>query len=147
MSSKNKVLCAARKYLRRGWRVVSVPHKQKAPQIRGWQKLRIEEGELHDYFREEGNIGLLLGRPSRRLVDIDLDCDESIFLTSSFLPQTGRRHGRKSKPNSHHFYYAKPTPEPKKFSDVDGTSIVELRSTGQQTVVPPSYHPSGERIK
>lgn len=147
VSSKNKVLCAARRYLQRGWAVIPIPHREKAPRIKHWQERRIEESEISEHFRPEDNIGILLGKPSRRLVDIDLDCDEAISLASSFLPHTGRRHGRKSKPNSHYFYYAKPTPSPEKFSDVDGTSIVELRSTGQQTVVPPSRHPSGERIK
>ena len=34
-------------------------------------------------------------------------------------------------------------------SDVDGnpgTTLIELRSTGQQTVIPPSVHPSGELL-
>jgi putative DNA primase/helicase len=37
-------------------------------------------------------------------------------------------------------------PGPKKFADVNGSCLVEVRSTGQQTVVPPSIHPSGELV-
>src|SRR5260221_5739661 len=38
------------------------------------------------------------------------------------------------------------TPQPMKFADTDGTCLVELRSTGQQTIVPPSVHHSGEPL-
>src|SRR5262249_52179094 len=31
-----------------------------------------------------------------------------------------------------------------RFRDLDGTSLLELRSTGGQTLTPPSIHPSGE---
>ena len=31
-----------------------------------------------------------------------------------------------------------------KFKDLDGTMLLELRSTGCQTIVAPSVHPSGE---
>ena len=39
-----------------------------------------------------------------------------------------------------------PAIAPAKFTDTDGTTLVEIRSTGQQTLTPPSIHPSGERL-
>ena len=38
-------------------------------------------------------------------------------------------------------------PAPLKLCDVDGSCLLEIRSKGQQTVVPPSLHPSGERLR
>lgn len=147
VGTKNKVLCAARRYLRWGWQVVPIPHREKAPRLKEWQKLRLEESDLHHYFHDGDCVGVLLGKPSKRLTDTDLDCLEAIFLAPNFLPETGRIFGHKSKPDSHYLYYSKSTLEPEKFADVDGTTLVEIRSTGQQTVLPPSIHPSGERIR
>jgi Bifunctional DNA primase/polymerase, N-terminal len=145
--TKQSVIEAARKFLERGWSVVPVPHKQKSPHLKGWQNLRMKESEIIQYFSEDNNIGILLGEPSGGLVDVDLDCPEAIFLGQSFLTRTGRVHGRESKPRSHFWYRAEPIPEPEKFADPDGTCLLELRSTGQQTIVPPSIHPIGERIE
>ena len=137
---------AARCYLEQGWMPVPIPRAQKAPRLKKWQDLRLTETDLPGLFNNSGNIGLLLGVPSRGLVDVDLDVGQAAVLAAAFLPATDRKHGRKSKPGSHWWYVTDPTPEPKKFSDADGTCLLELRSTGQQTVVPPSIHPSGESV-
>jgi hypothetical protein len=147
VTDEGNVLSSARKYTRWGWRVVPIPAGKKAPRLKGWQILRLKQSDLRHHFKGGENIGVLLGKPSRGLVDIALDCREAVFLGPTFLPYTGRVHGRKSKPNSHWWYRVTPIPAPRKFCDLDGTCLVELRSTGQQTVVPPSIHPSGERIK
>ena len=147
MSKKRHVLKHARKYAKWRWRLVPVPRKQKAPLLNGWQKLRLDKADIPEHFTEDANIGVLLGEPSRSLIDVDLDCDESIFLAPHFLPATGRIHGRASKPKSHYWYHVKPAPKPERFCDIDGTCMVEIRSTGQQTIIPPSIHPSGERVE
>jgi Bifunctional DNA primase/polymerase, N-terminal len=147
MKIDNLTLKYARKYTRRGWSVVPIPVKEKAPRLKGWQKLRLNKAGLADYFSEGGNIGVLLGDPSKHLIDIDLDCDEAIVLASTFLPATERIHGRKSKLRSHWYYYGEVGLKAEKFSDLDGTCLLEIRSTGQQTIVPPSTHPSGERVR
>lgn len=147
MKIDNLTLKYARKYTRRGWSVLPIPAKEKAPRLKGWQKLRLNKSDLADYFSEGGNIGVLLGDPSKHLIDIDLDCDEAIVLATAFLPSTGRIHGRKSKPDSHWYYYGEAGLKPEKFSDLDGTCLIEIRSTGQQTIVPPSIHPSGEKVR
>jgi hypothetical protein len=146
MTKKLMLLDAARLYKRRGWSVVPVPAGEKAPRLKKWQELRLTEPELAEYFNKNDNIGLLLGEPSKNLVDIDLDCDEAIELAPDFLPRTRRIHGRKSKRHSHWYYYSLVPMKPKKFCDLDGKCLVEIRSTGQQTIIPPSRHPSGERI-
>jgi hypothetical protein len=111
--------------------------------MQAWQQLRLTEKHLPGYFSEDSNIGLLLGEASSGLVDVDLDAQEAIAAADAFLPKTSLVHGRRSKPRSHRWYKLDAAPKPKKFQDTDGTCLVELRSTGQQTVVPPSTHPTG----
>jgi hypothetical protein len=148
--SKHDVFYYARKYIRRHWKVVPARPQEKVPQRKDWQNERIKEGEIPDYFNEGDNIGILWGKPSHWLIDVDLDCNEAVTLAPSFLPETDRVYGRKSRQSSHYLYRsndAKPMtfndPEP---ADPDDACLLELRSTGQQSLVPPSIHPSGERI-
>jgi len=150
MKSKNSVLRIARKYIDLGWCVVPIPAKEKAPRLKKWQKLRIKKSQVPENFEEGDNIGVLLGEPSSGLVDIDLDCPEALAFAHS-LPKTDCVFGRKSNPRSHRFYYCDPPLAPEKFNDPDtdpeNACLVEIRSTGQQTLVPPSIHPSGERVR
>lgn len=140
------VLEAAKVYLAHGWLPVQVPHRAKGPVLPGWQTHRLVDAELPLHFSVKTNIGLLLGEASRGLVDVDLDAPEALGIADTFLPATGRVHGRPGKPRSHYWYMVEPIPRPKKYQDIDGTCLVELRSTGQQTLVPPSVHPSGETL-
>ena len=87
-----------------------------------------------------------LGKPSGGLIDIDLDAPEAVKVAAQFLPATDMVHGREGKPSSHLWYRIENAPPPMKFIDVDGGCLLEIRSTGQQTLVPPSVHPSGERL-
>jgi hypothetical protein len=136
----------ARSYIRKGYAPVPIPSGKKSPTLKGWPKLRISEDEIAEYFDSRGNIGLILGKASGGLVDVDLDSGEAIKLAEYFLPSTSMIHGRRRKRTSHFWYLAQPTPEPAKFSDTDGVCLAELRSDGQQTVVEPSIHPSGDAI-
>ena len=136
---------AARDYLRRGFAPIPIPARSKAPSLPDWPNLRIEEKDMDELFTE--NVGLLLGTPSRGLVDVDLDARETIALAPLFLPPTAMIHGRASRPRSHWWFIVDPAPPTKRFQDTDGTCLVELRSTGGQTVVPPSVHPEGEAIE
>lgn len=135
----------ARRETARGWRVIPVPPREKAPTLREWQALRLELSDLPQYFNgQPTNLGVLLGEPSGDLVDIDLDAAETVALADVFLPTTRSVFGRAGKPRSHRLYVC--AIETAKFVDADGTMLVEIRSTGMQTVVPPSTHPSGEAI-
>lgn len=147
--SESPTLAAARHYLSRGWPPVSIPRGEKAPRTRGWQKLRLTEEELQRHFVSGQNVGLLLGEPSGGLVDVDLDAPEAVAAAPVFLPPTPRRHGRPGKPGSHWWYVADPIPHPESFRDADRdhATLCELRSNGQQTIVPPSLHPTGEQLR
>ncbi len=140
----------AKDYQGRGYAPLPLPLKAKNPGFNDWQKYQPVNGQLERDFSDDGNIGLLLGKPSGWLIDVDLDWPESQKLAPVFLPETLAKSGRESAPLSHYWYRCETVT--KKFSDPnkpDGEKqramIVELRSTGLQTVVEPSIHPSGER--
>jgi hypothetical protein len=141
-----KILTTAILYIKLGWAVLPIPEKSKAPTIKNWTELRITVEEAPGYFTEGSNVGVILGDASKGLVDVDLDCKGAADLAADFLPPTGLCHGRESRPWSHWWYVAAPVPQYAAYDDVDGSRLVELRSTGHQTVVPPSIHPSGEQI-
>jgi hypothetical protein len=130
-----------------------VPHKRKGPVLPKWQALRLTPETAEQHFSANGtpqNIGVLTGEPSGWLVDVDLDCREAVLLAPQYLPST-LRFGRDSKPSSHWLYIC-PNAEAKAFSlpALPGDrprTVVEIRATRQQTVFPPSIHPSGEQVR
>src|ERR671912_570337 len=133
---------AAAALIRRGVAVIPVPAGEKNPGRPGWESLRITEEEIPDYWTNGQNVGLLCGGPSNWRVDVDLDADEAVKVAFRFLPET-LTSGRESRPHSHWWYVA-PGAESADWKDVDGKKLVELRSTGRQTLVAPSTHPDGD---
>lgn len=149
-------LAIALDYIGRGWAPIPVPYRSKAPKGKAWQQLRVTCENAASHFNGARlNIGVLLGAPSGNLVDVDLDCREALVLASRFLPPTGSVFGRVGKPRSHRLYRSK-VPRTVQFEDPIGTvdengedratMLLELRSTGGQTVFPGSTQESGERI-
>lgn len=148
-------------YLERGWHPIPIhgiaddcrnPGKQ--PVGEKWQtQPKPRNGQVDRLFAGR-NVGLLLGEPSGNLFDVDLDAPEARDLAPAFLPGTGLTHGRASSPSSHWWYRCDKAPQttrwnlteidPKTNRPRNGETLVELRGTGGQTVVPPSTHPSGE---
>jgi hypothetical protein len=127
--------------------VIPVPADEKNPGRFGWEALRITEEEIPSYWTNGQNIGVLVGEPSGWRVDVDLDADEAVTIAGRFLPPT-LTSGRMSRPHSHWWYIAPETvtqdwsvPDREKQTDV---KLVELRSTGRQTLVAPSTHPDGD---
>jgi hypothetical protein len=158
--TQGSALEIAQAYHRRGWQPVPVPARSKNPGFTGWQKLRLSEEDLPKRFNANGqrqNVGILLGAPSGGLIDIDLDLSDACALGAVLLPQTGAIFGRPGKPKSHFLYLATDPAIPKTMQldwpglvDDDGKSvrIVELRSTGLQTIFPGSVHDrTGEEIR
>jgi len=140
----SNLLEAARWYRSRGYAPIPVPAGSKVPVLKGWQTLRLADADLPLHFNGTGNIGLLVGAPSGWLVDVDLDCAEAVALAAEFLPATGAKSGRPGKPVSHWWYICEGAVTRKHQDPVTRKMIVELRSTGAQTVVGPGTHPSGE---
>lgn len=156
MIPRSSPLEVAGNFFKLGWMPLPVPFKSKNPSFTNWSQFSITESVLSKHFgAKPQNIGVLLGTPSRGLVDIDLDCAETVLLAPLLLPDTGSTFGRESKRRSHWLYYSDLTTQ--KFCDPILSShndkdqrkkamLVEIRSTGTQTLFPGSTHPSGEAI-
>ncbi len=159
---------AAFEAVSRGYQAIPIMPRDKKPVGSGWSHRHWPDGttqedvdavwaDAHTGLEEKDvlNAGVLLGEPSGRLIDIDLDHPSTKRLKDLFLPPTRARGGRAGKPASHYWYIAKgekgdPLPGTRQYlmprtpEGQRGPVIVELRSTGAQTVIPPSIHPSGE---
>jgi len=124
--------------------------QQKRCIVDGWQHLRITEEEIDNYFEPGANVGRQLGEASGSRVDVDLDCSETLALADALLPATRSIFGRVSTPRSHRLFCA-PDAQTVKFVDPDRrpdeAMLVELRSTGAQTMAPGSIHPGGEAVE
>lgn len=139
---------AAENYLIKGWTIIPVPFREKAPTLKGWPDFRLTKDDLPLHFNGlPQNIGVLLGEPSGGLIDVDLDCPEALTLAPRFLPPTECRFGRAGTSESHWLYYVAPIPRTIRYQDLDGSVLLEVRSTGCQTLFPPSVHPEGETIE
>src|SRR5437016_5204104 len=96
-----------------------------------------------------GNVGVRLGASSGGLVDVDIDCPEALVLKDIYLPASGARFGRNSKPLSHWLYITPGAIFAAYTDPLTGGTLVELRADGRtggahQTLFPPSVA-DGER--
>lgn len=129
--------------------LVAVAPGGRTPCTKGWTDQRLSPEEVQRHLDRGGNIALLSGRRSNWVVDIDLDCDESLILAPSYLSQTAK-FGRRSRPLSHWLYTAMGATFVAFADPVDGEMLVELRSDGETTdgahitLIPPSVA-DGER--
>jgi DNA polymerase I-like protein with 3'-5' exonuclease and polymerase domains len=148
-----EIRAAAAFYLAQGRLPVPIPRvgNCKAPFLDDWQNLRPTPADLDRLFPagQDLNVGLLLGAPSGGLIDVDLDTAEAVTAGALLLPATGWISGRQGKQRSHWWYLMDDPPDKasQQFRDVDQSMLAELRSTGGQTMAPPSIHPSGERVE
>jgi putative DNA primase/helicase len=138
---------AARFYLSHGVGVVPNARGRKSPTVMGWPDLRLGVEDVPRHFDNGQNVGLLLGEASGGLVDVDVDCAEARTIADQFLVDT-LASGRKGTPRSHRFFVS-PGAKTRswRMPGKDGTMIIELRSTGAQTLVEPSVHPTGEHYE
>lgn len=125
-----------------GFAVVPILPGKKNPIDDGWLK----KTYTPEHFDAGSNIGVKCGSQSQWRVDVDLDAPEAVRAGRSLLFETGMCHGRPGKPESH-WWYICPGTKTESFKDIDGTMLVELRSDGGQTVVPPSVHMSGDVLR
>jgi putative DNA primase/helicase len=113
-----------------------------------WQKNPISaERALDQHENLQHNIGLINGEVSG-IVDVDLDCSEAAQLASVFLPQPIAMFGHGGNNRGHWLFRCNNSGKTKQFNCPDtGATLVELRSNGSQTMIPPSVHPTGARLE
>jgi putative DNA primase/helicase len=141
---------AARRYLRAGLAAIPVPPGTKNPNRRAWQTERWTLEDVPRVWADGENVGVLTGEPSGWVVDVDLDCPEAVKIAGRFLPPT-LTSGRDSVPDSHWWYRCQGL-RSQVFEDLrtgerEPDKVMEIRSTGQQTLVAPSRHPEGDRYR
>jgi len=141
---------AALEYKRHGWKVL--PLLGKRPAFSDFIDRTYTRGEI----RQGPNIGLIFGRRSLDLIDIDIDAIEALEIADLYLPWTGLEYGRPERPRSHRLYIC-PGATYAAFSDpfadkADKAMLVEIRGdtaagAGRHSMCPPSLHPdTGERL-
>lgn len=145
MTNRNEI----KKLLDMGFGPLPIPYAHKKAVIKGWPTLKITQKNFDEYFPKgtKQNVGILNGAPSGNIIDIDIDHMTALYFAQIYLPKTCMIFGRKTKPKSHWIYKCTPLPETQKFGSKKHGMIIELRSTGSQTVFPPSTHESGEKIE
>jgi putative DNA primase/helicase len=133
-------------YINRGFSPIPVPFGTKAPNTKEWNKLTVTADNLETYFDgTPTNIGILTGKPSGGLVDVDIDSLDALKFAPYFLPKTNCIFGHRSKPKSH-WVYRVPKPKAQERFIADGM-ILEIRGNNRCTIFPGSIHPSGETIE
>ena len=135
----------ALRYRKRGWSVTPLTWRTKDAYRKKWPTEVLSKTELREIFSGQVNIGIVLGKQSGWLADVDLDCLEARQLAPKILPVTGAVFGRSSSKESHRLYIS-PEILGKQFTGTEGKMIVEIRATGNQTMAPPSIHPSGQMV-
>lgn len=132
--------------LEEGIRPVRLRPMDKVPFVPGYMQRQHDADSVRAEFQHGENVGGLMGEPSGWVVDIDLDDAEARRLAPEFLPPT-RTFGRKSTRGSHYLYRVVGAKNRTWEHPEDRRHLVNLRSTGNQTMLPGSVHPSGELVE
>jgi putative DNA primase/helicase len=111
-----------------------------------WKQRTALDNKL-DELSDDTNVGVVLGKRSRNVVDIDLDTEIARTVAPAFLPQTGWVFGRENALRSHWIYRVMDEPGYGQKLLARGKLVAEYRANNQFTVFPPSVHPSGELIE
>ena len=122
--------------------------KKKTPIKADWRNQPVSaEDALAANQMLQHNIGILNGTTSG-LIDIDLDCAEAVAFADLFLPETVASFGHEGNSRGHYLVAIKSSGKTRKFNLPDSSEcLVELRSDGTQTMLPPSIHPSGHKLQ
>ncbi len=140
-------------YIGKGYKIIPVEFQGKKPKHgvvkygESWTDTVISESsQIKDYFADQSNIGIRLGEISGYLTDIDLDCPEAVGVAKFFFKDSSS-FGRKGAGITHYMFKCAGSKTLKFTDPKNGETILEIRSDGAQTVVPPSVHTSGELIE
>src|SRR5437899_11891853 len=134
----------ARWLIEHGFQPVRLDPGTKAARTLGWNtpegRFDRERGDVEATFAEPCNLGVETGEISGGLVDVDLDCLEAVEIAPAFLPSTEMIWGRNGE--RRHYGYISPGLTTSRLG-----TLVEVRSNGLQTMVPPSLHPDGGSVE
>lgn len=122
---------------------ITLAEHSKKPLVSDWPN---NGKTLTDAEAESKNIGLLLGKKSG-ILDVDLDCMAAKALADVILPEPAVKFDRGSPDSGHYLFKASSFGSRKSFTaNKSGSTLVELRGDGAQTMIPPSVHPNGNKL-
>lgn len=138
-------------YAASGWQCFPLRGKEPKPGT-GWTK------PYTGAWTEDDNIGVVLGKRSSGLVDLDLDWADARDAAAVILGTSQNKcFGRSSSPRSHMLFICPGIKRvtfdlPKSFLSLDvpdehSLMVCELRGEGCYTMFPGSVHPSGETVE
>lgn len=150
MSSSYEVLHTVQWAITNGFKIVPLLLKSKTAVSGDYAKSGYVSPPLAYWQTNDCNVGLVTGPLSNSPVDVDIDGGEDArHFARLFLPSTEAVFGRPSNPLSHYLYCLKESVFDK-FAILDPVTrkcIIEARGDGgHQTVLPGSFHPSGEQV-
>ena len=150
-SLRDPVVAAMLRYI--GLGLLVIPCKGKIPLLKGWQsiqKTKKEEVEKWSNTWKSINVGLVLGNASK-IIGIDMDGEAAISrlkeLSNGDLPATW---SFKTPGGGKRYLYKIPDGlATKKYVEtLEGEhNEIAFLGDGQQTILPPSIHPNGDRYK
>jgi hypothetical protein len=137
-----------------GWEPLVLPAREKAPKGKWGKAVERSDEDLFFAYEPASNVGIALGERSGGLIDIDNDWPEAALI-SNLLFARYPSFGRATSQNSHRFVRGslrKNVPfqipaSAQGLFDTDKATVLELRGDKLQTMVPPSVHPNGERLR
>ena len=126
-----------------GCKLVRLSRKTKKNVDQDWPHKNVPLSEIIAWYERGGNIGKQLGEVSDWRGAVDCDCPEAVRLAPRFLPDTLRLGKGSGVPDV--YLYRSPGLGFKKFADLDGETLIDLKASdngaGHQIAVPPSIHP------
>ena len=139
------IIEAAKELIGKGYAVTPVVSKTKVPKLKDWPNKTILASEVEQNFLPTDNVAIVLGEKSGGLTDVDFDHPIAKGF-ACFLPETTMIHGRPGNPTSHFWFRLNAQIKSRKFAAPNGKVVIELRSAGCMTMVPPSIHPGGDQL-
>lgn len=130
-------------YYEVGYNIIPLRAGTKIPAVNNWQhycELKLDEWIFNgwQYSNANGNIGMPLGLANKVIaLDFDNDIDN---LHEEIIKLLEGSPAKKKGAKGFTAFYRYNGESPKKWYK-DGKAVVELLSTGNQTVMPPSIHP------
>ena len=150
------IVQAVRDFMNLGINSLPLPYSKKAPNLKDWPNFRPDPASLDKQFLEPCNLGVLLGKASNHLVDVDCDWTEAGQLASHLLPSSwtfGRITEVSQEMECRHVLYRCEGIRTCHFDAPKSAAaaavslrIIEILAEGAQVVVPPSVHTTGQPI-
>ncbi len=130
-----------------GWCLTRVRTRTKAPVDVGWQNAPPPSDEqLLDWFGDgEFGPGLRLGAVSGDIYDLECDDEAIIPFVEWFAPPWSKECPRWARSGRPHVLVRADGHLSNLRFTLGGSCVLELRGDGEQSVLPPAIHPSGER--